>query len=207
MDQKNGSYLLGTVGAFIGMLLAMVPFVIVYHLGYIVFWLGFLFIVLTSKGYDLAGGRQNGFKLLVVFLFSLLGIGLSVFVEDIWYLATEYVNEEYGLTYGAIPQVIWDTLQSDAEYRLGRLRDVGLCFFVMLLFFIGQIVRARKEAKKPAPYDLGAYSVGNAPAAPGYPQNQMLTETDGYPVNPVPESSIYPPVAAEEYTPVGEDEN
>ncbi len=150
MKQKKGSYLLGILGAFLGMLLAMVPFVIVYFLGYIIFWLSFLFVVLTAAGYDKLNGRQGWGKIPVVLLFSTLGLVLGIFSEDIWFLATEYVNDYYGLKYWEIPAVIWDILKEDAEYRRGRLVDLALSFGVMMIGMVSMIVhmvRGIKAAK------------------------------------------------------------
>ena len=150
MKQKKGSYFLGLIGAFFGALVAMVPFVIVLHFRYIVFWLAFLFVGLTSFGYDLFGGRRGYGKIPIVAFWSLTMVTLSIFVEDIWFLLNGGL-EQFGAGVTDIPLIIFDVIVYDREYRSAVIANLGLSLlivFVALIGFMITFIRERKNEKK-----------------------------------------------------------
>lgn len=149
MEESRGSYLLGMIGALLGGILAMVPFVIVYHFNYIVFWLAFLFFYLASIGYDLTNGRQGYGKIPIVFFISLLTTVLAVFAEDTWYLLTDEGLAQYGLTLVDVPGVLWEIFQSDPEYRDALIYNLGLTLIVFFLNAVySSIVLAKDISQK-----------------------------------------------------------
>lgn len=143
MQVKKGSYLMGILGAFLGSLIACIPFIIVFKLGYIVFWLAFLFVVLAAKGYDMLGGRVNYFRILAVGFFSINALILSVFAVDIYDLAqvSMQTNE---FTFTEIPEVILYVMATNSEYRNSVIFNLGISLLVVVIANIYSIVETVK---------------------------------------------------------------
>lgn len=135
MRLNKGSYLLGIIGAFLGAVLASIPFIIAYKLGYIVFIFAILFMTLSALGYNKLGGRVSYLKIFIVGFFGFTAAILSIFSFDIYdlYLFAQE-TPDYSIT--DIPSTIIYALQVDAEYRASILGNMVL---PLILTFIGWI--------------------------------------------------------------------
>lgn len=170
MTTKKGSYLLGIIGAILGMIVAMIPYIFVYYLGYIVFWLGFLFIILTTKGYFMLNGRRGYGQIPIIIFFSGCGLLLSVLALDIWSLI-KLANEEPSITYGMIPQFIYYEFMENSQYRNSLIKDLflsGITYVIGIFYFVVQSIREINAEKQLEAQNQQMAYYGEQQA---YPQN------------------------------------
>lgn len=90
-NARHGSYLLGTVGAFLGALVGVLPSALTILLAERIYVILFMLIPLCSyMGYRLCRGRMNYFALVVAVIFSVLGVYLLNFGVTLYSLADAF---------------------------------------------------------------------------------------------------------------------
>lgn len=146
LDEKKGSiedtqenYLLGLLGAIVGAALGGTLWLLVGHLGYIVWIAGFLTIFLGFQGYKLLGKKVGVVGVVLVFVLSILAIVVAHFGVWIWefYNAARGFDPSYKLldAIKITPEIIF----SDKELLKPFLTDLLLGVGVMIIggfFFI-----------------------------------------------------------------------
>ncbi len=139
-EEATGSYVLGTVGAFLGAILGSVLWAVVLYAGYVASIVGLVIGWLAEKGYNLLKGKQGKGKIVSLILAIIFGVLLGTILPDVFYLASEISAGNFpGWTYGDIPTMLMILLE-DAEYVeatagnvLTGLLFAGLGTFAMLL--------------------------------------------------------------------------
>jgi len=131
--EDTGSYLLGTIGAFLGSAIGAIAWAIVLNLGYIASLIGFAMGWLAEKGYNLLKGKQGKAKIAILIIAVILGVLLGNIGADAIMLVDMINNGEMpGFGYGDIPGLIMAVFMTDGEYRGAVLGNI-----VMGLLFAG----------------------------------------------------------------------
>lgn len=124
-NQANGSYVLGFVGALLGMLVGLIPNVLGIIYTERIYGLLFALVPLASMfGYKLFTGKMSKGSIVIVIVLSLLGVVLIPWMELAFYLV-----RDYGATVG-------EGLSYAAQYMLEPdvLSDLGGELLQLLLF-------------------------------------------------------------------------
>lgn len=147
---KNGSYLLGFIGALLGMVVGILPTVLTILAMDRIYVLLFMFIPLASyAGYRLLKGKMNYAALIFSILFSILGVFLLNFISSLW-----AVKEYYSLTISQMMELAVPAF-TDMEVwaEIAKSEDFLKCLiFVAAGIFLawGQISRTGKTDVKAA---------------------------------------------------------
>lgn len=124
-NQANGSYVLGFVGALLGMLVGLIPNVLGIIYTERIYGLLFALVPLASMfGYKLFTGKMSKGSIVIVIVLSLLGVVLIPWMELSFYLVRDYgTTVREGLSYAA-------------QYLLapGSLAEIGGELLQLLLF-------------------------------------------------------------------------
>ncbi len=144
-DADNGSYVTGALGAFLGAALGAVVWGLVLSAGYVASLVGLLIGWLADKGYDLCKGRQTKGKVVILALAVVVGVALGTIGPDVVTLAQMISDGELlGFTYGDIPYLIAEVMQSDAEYLNAVLSNMGMG---LLFAALGVVALLRNAGK------------------------------------------------------------
>jgi len=127
VEEKTGSYLQGTLGAFVGAALGAVVWAVVLYLGYVASIIGLLIGWLAEKGYTLLHGKQGKAKLVILIFAIVFGVLLGTILPDVVVLCQMIGNGELpGCSYGEIPSLIITVMQADAEYMSAVVSNAGM---------------------------------------------------------------------------------
>ena len=145
-DEATGSYLLGTLGAFLGSAAGAIVWAVVLYLGYVASIVGLLIGFLAEKGYNLLRGKQGRAKILILILAVIFGVLLGTLAVDVVSLAGMIGNGELpGFSMSDIPLMIWFLLTEDAVYRSATIRNTLMGLFFAALGVFSLLRRAGKE--------------------------------------------------------------
>lgn len=145
-EEDTGSYVQGTVGAFLGAALGAVVWALVLLGGYVASLVGLLIGWLAEKGYNLLRGKQSKGKVVILILAIIFGVVLGTLAADGISLAQMIGNGELpGFTYGDIPGMILSVLIADADYRGGVLANMGMGLLFAALGVFALLRKAGKE--------------------------------------------------------------
>lgn len=142
--EDTGSYLTGSLGALLGALLGAIPWALVMYLGYFASALGLLIGWLSKKGYELLHGKNGIGKLIIVILFSLLGVVAGCFGSDLLTMAVEISKGVPGVTYSDIP-ALFGLLFADSEYVSYFLQNLALGGVFAILGLSGTFRQLKSE--------------------------------------------------------------
>ena len=147
-NQEKGSFVTGTIGAFLGALIGAIPWAVLLYFGYFASIAGFVIGWLANKGYELLKGKNSKGKIVVLILVSLVAIIIGNFAVDAFVLA-ELINagELPGFTYGDILPSIVQLLQIDAEYRSATITNLIMGLFFAFLGIVSLLVKTYRETK------------------------------------------------------------
>ncbi len=130
-EEDTGSYLTGTIGAFLGAIVGSIAWALVLQLGYVASIVGFLIGWLADKGYTLLKGKQGKGKIAILIIAVIFGVVLGCFLGDAIAIAQLISSGEAAdLAYGDIPALIIVMLIYDSEYASAVLGNlvIGLLF-------------------------------------------------------------------------------
>lgn len=136
-EEDTGSYLLGTIGAFLGASVGAVVWALVLYMGYVASVVGLLIGFLADKGYNLLRGKQGKAKILILILAIIFGVLLGTIAVDVVELAGMISSGElYGWEMSDIPAMIWILFTQEPEYRGATIKNVlmGLLFAALGVF-------------------------------------------------------------------------
>jgi len=126
-QERTGSYLSGTVGAFLGAALGAVVWAIVLYIGYVASIVGLLIGWLAEKGYTLLKGKQGKGKIAILILAIIFGVLLGTLVSDVITVVSMINAGELGqLTYGDIPWLLAAMAVESPEYLRATLSNAGM---------------------------------------------------------------------------------
>ena len=125
--EAGGSYLLGTLGAFLGAALGSVAWGFVLYMGYVASIVGLVIGFLAEKGYNLFRGKQGKAKVLILILAIVFGVLLGTFAADVIALGEMIGSGELrGFTAADIPAFILFMLAEEPEYRSATISNIGM---------------------------------------------------------------------------------
>lgn len=152
--RKDGSYLSGAVGAFLGATLGAAAWAGVMLLGYISSLLGLLIGFLAERGYSLLRGKRGPVKIVILLISVVFGVLLGNFVSEMIPLIREM--KAYGLsaTFGEAVDLMVLILKEDAEARGGVIKNVLLGLFFAALGVFGLIAKTKQEVSTPKYIEL-----------------------------------------------------
>lgn len=146
-ENKAGNPFAGAVGAFLGSLIGVVLWVIIYQLGYIAAIAGFVLVIFSIKGYELFSKKMN-----------ILGVIISVSISAIMLYFAQNVclaieiqkafGETYGLGFFDSFKLISEFLK-EPEVKSGFFSDLGIGYFLMAVGSIGTIINVIRHANNP----------------------------------------------------------
>lgn len=177
-NTESGSYVLGILGAFLGMLVGILPTVFsILALSRIYVLLFMLIPIASYAGYRLFKGRMNYTALVLSILFSILGVFLLNYINLLW--ATK---EYYELTFGQMMGLAIPALRDELFLKdVVSSENFFKCLvFVALGIFLawGQISRTSKSDVKDAQGVLNsAVPYSAAPAEFSYDPSDYMPDT------------------------------
>lgn len=130
-EEKNGSYLRGSLGALLGSVIGAAAWALVLNLGYVASLVGFLIGWLAERGYNLLKGKQGKAKVAILIVAVILGVLLGNIGADVFTLIEMIGNGDLpGFVYGDIPGMIAIMFLADEAYRGAVIKNVlmGLLF-------------------------------------------------------------------------------
>lgn len=145
-QEDEGTYLKGTIGAFIGALLGAVVWAVVLVAGFVASIVGLLIGWLADKGYKLMHGKNGKGKIAILIVAVILGVIVGTLGASAISLAME-ISEypEMGLTYADIPAVMLVLFLEDADYSSMMLSNIGMGLLFAALGVYWLVIRAGKE--------------------------------------------------------------
>ena len=130
---KEGSTLLGSIGAFAGALLGSIPWAVAYYFGWFVGWFGFVIGIAAKKGYELLQGKESRAKGFIVTIATFIGTFFAESVALMVSMGVAWTQE--GIDFYALDVVYsyFYALATDPEILIGVLGEValGLIFAVL----------------------------------------------------------------------------
>ena len=144
--KSSGSIGMGILGAAIGAVIGMIPWVLVYSFGYMASFLGFLIGICAKKGYDLARGRQTKIKGVVILVCVLLAVVLAEFVAIVALNMSDGFAE--GFTFGEVIEIVFSWIVTDGLVAVIKELAIGWLFAVLGIFqMVAEIFRGTKSEK------------------------------------------------------------
>lgn len=130
---KEGSTLLGSIGAFAGALVGAIPWAVAYYFGWFVGWFGFVIGLAAKKGYKLLQGKESRAKGFIVIIATFIG---TFFAESIALMVGMGIAwSQEGIEFYLLDIVYsyFYALVTDSEILMAVLTDValGLVFAVL----------------------------------------------------------------------------
>lgn len=133
LQEDNGSYTTGLIGALLGATLGAVVWGIVLNMGYMAALVGLLIGFLAERGYRLLRGRLGKGKVVILILSVIFGVVLGTFLGEALGVYELIRSGQAGaLQVSQIPLLIYAVLIEDAEARRSVLTNI-----LMGLFFAG----------------------------------------------------------------------
>lgn len=149
LQEDNGSYATGLLGALLGAALGAVVWGVVLNMGYLASLVGLLIGFLAERGYRLLRGRQGKGKVVILILSVIFGVVLGTFLGEALGVYQLIQDGKAGsLQVSQIPLLIYAVLVEDAEVRRSVLMNVlaGLFFAGLGTFSI--LRQAGREGRK-----------------------------------------------------------
>ncbi len=181
-NARNGSYLLGIIGALLGAVVGILPSALTIILMERIYVILFALIPICAYlGYKLFKGKMNYFALVVTILFSALGVYLLNFGVTLYYIADEFsIGLRDALT--LFPYMLADP---EVWLEVTKSEDFIMCaVFVALGIFLtwGMISRTAKADVKDAANVLSSAVPYGQPESDKFdfdPADYARTDDDG----------------------------
>lgn len=154
-EQKEGSIVLGFVGALLGALIGAVIWAVVGILGYMASIVGVAIGFLSSKGYDLLKGRPGAAKIVSLILCVVIAVAVGTAGMYLWAINGEYdtqfaelsaFEQKFVMTKGEYVQSYID----DPDFMGEVIKDALVGLFFAALGAAGVIIDAGKKKQQPA---------------------------------------------------------
>ena len=127
--KHTGSVASGALGAAIGALVGIIPWVVVYLLGVVASFLGFVIGIAAKKGYELAKGKETRAKAVII----LVAVLLAVVVAELVAIVAVNLGPglEEGFTFGEVVTIMlqWAVY----EEPLAVLKEIAIGWVFALL--------------------------------------------------------------------------
>lgn len=149
--KSEGSAIGGILGGILGGIVGCIPWAVVYYLGYIVGWMGFIIGWCAKKGYDLAHGKQTWLKAVVVTIVSVICVVLAQYAVYTFVIMGE---SGYSLIDSAI--VTAALMLEEPEIRSIVIRDtlIGWVFAGLGIFSTIAQIRAENRENTALPIEV-----------------------------------------------------
>ena len=159
-NENSGSYLLGILGAVLGMLVGLIPNVLTILFTETIYAMLFALVPLAAMfGYKLFRGKMNTVSVVVVIVVSLLGVVLIPYIEFVYYILQSYSLSLGDAMYAALQLMLDPEVLSDLTGELLQLLlFMALGLFVAWRFLRGNVnsnvaaaSRAQLDSLRPNP--------------------------------------------------------
>lgn len=130
---KEGSTLLGSIGAFAGALVGAIPWAVAYYFGWFVGWFGFVIGIAAKKGYELLQGKESRAKGIIVIIATFICTFLAESVALMVAMGIAWSQEGIDFYILDVIYSYFYALVTDTEILMSVLTDVaiGLVFAVL----------------------------------------------------------------------------
>ena len=151
--KRKGSAALGALGAFAGACIGAVPYVLIgAYFGILSGWLCFIIAFCAAKGYDLAGGKPGGLRLLVAGVLSTAAVFVATYCMYVLSVMRELSQLGWEVPgFFALLAPLWEMLMEPEAELLGpAVKDLcfGIIFNFLGLYFFSD--RRKKADARPA---------------------------------------------------------
>lgn len=137
---KDGSTLLGLIGALAGALLGAIPWAVASYFGWFVSWFGFLIGIASQKGYELLKGKESRAKGFVIIVATVIGIIIAESVAIMVSIGVMWTQEGYDFYLLDIVYSYAYALATDSSLLVAVLGEIALGF-VFAALGIWSIIR------------------------------------------------------------------
>lgn len=129
-DQTDKSVFRGTIGAMLGGIIGIIPWLIVSRFGFIVAICGFVIVYCAQKGYHMLGGKRGKVEGVVLIIVTLLCVLLATFISLSIDVALLFRESGYVFSLLEIAAFVWYALISMPT----EMSDVWINLAMSLLF-------------------------------------------------------------------------
>lgn len=137
---KEGSYVLGIIGAFVGGMVATVPWILMYVYGQMILSLLAIIIGLCSfYGYKLCKGKMSKKVPIIITVISLLSVSIATFV-----IIPLLLLEKEGFT---VTMDNLEILYDSSEFTGALIKDYVISLIFTFLGISGVIAKIRGEVE------------------------------------------------------------
>ena len=143
--ERKETYLKGTIGAILGALVGMIPWVILGGFGWIAGWLGFFITLAATMGYDLFSGKSGKGRLLIIIAISIAGEFAAVTASEVFSAVRCIMNGTLNGTYAGIPTYMFHTFINSTSYRWSVRMNLILGFVFVMIGSIKAIIDYMEE--------------------------------------------------------------
>ena len=146
VEQQSNSgknYWMGLLGAALGTLVGLIPWVIIARMGYFASIFGLLIGVCAKKGYELCRGKLGRPKLVILVVCAVVGILFAEYI-DIWLqVSAELVG--YGLSFGQTTALTTALILQEPAVLTEFLMNAGLGLLFAMLGLYGVFAQTKEE--------------------------------------------------------------
>ena len=142
-SRSGNNYWMGLLGAVLGTLVGLIPWVLLARAGYFASIAGFLIGLCAKKGYELFRGKLGRPKLAVLIVCSVLGVVLAQYV-DIW-IQVAIELDGYFFSFGELTSITTQLILTEPEVLTPFLLNLVLGLVFALAGLWGVFAQTKQE--------------------------------------------------------------
>lgn len=142
-SRSGNSYWMGLLGAVVGTLVGLIPWIVIARMGYFASIFGFLIGLCAKKGYEICRGKLGRGKLVILIVCAVVGIVFAEYI-DIWLqVASELTG--YGLGFGQMTAFTTALILQESAVLTEFLVNAGLGLLFAMLGLYGVFAQTKEE--------------------------------------------------------------
>ena len=142
-SHSGNNYWMGLLGAVLGTLVGLIPWVLLARAGYFASIAGFLIGLCAKKGYELFRGKLGRPKLVVLIVCSVLGVVLAQYV-DVW-IQVAIELDGYFFSFGELTSITTQLILTEPEVLTPFLINLALGLVFALAGLWGVFAQTKQE--------------------------------------------------------------
>ena len=142
-SRSGSNYWMGLLGAVLGTLVGLIPWIIIARMGYFASIFGFLIGLCAKKGYELCRGKLGRPKLGILIACAVLGILFAEYI-DIWLQVSAELTG-YGLSFGQMTTFTTALILQEPAVLTEFLVNAGLGLLFAMLGLWGVFAQTKEE--------------------------------------------------------------
>lgn len=142
-SHSGNNYWMGLLGAVLGTLVGLIPWVLIARMGYFASIAGFLIGLCAKKGYELFRGKLGRPKLVALIVCSVLGVVLAQYV-DVW-IQVAIELDGYFFSFGELTSITTQLILTEPEVLTPFLLNLVLGLVFALAGLWGVFAQTKQE--------------------------------------------------------------